>query len=185
MKVKRHWPGWTTGYWRALDQRGPVSPPQHYNISTQKRCVPDPEPKVFGTLGSRSIIICKDPDPAINKQKKKKTLISSVLWLFGDSISLKNDVNVPTERNRQKKSFSWKSLKKRSEFGSINQDQGIQICIKTSRIRNTEKKVQLIARFFSFISTVYCLYKPFCFCGCWNFLPPPPPPRNQQKQYRK
>jgi hypothetical protein len=44
VKGKRHWPGWTRGYWRAWDQRGPVSPPHHYYISTQNSSVPDPKP---------------------------------------------------------------------------------------------------------------------------------------------
>jgi hypothetical protein len=30
----------------------------------------DPDPYVFGPPGSGSVIICTDPDPSINKQKK-------------------------------------------------------------------------------------------------------------------
>ncbi len=44
VKGKRHWPGWTRGYWRAWDQRGTVSPSHHYIyycISTQTRSAPD------------------------------------------------------------------------------------------------------------------------------------------------
>jgi hypothetical protein len=35
-----------------------------------------------------------DPHPSINKQKKRKPLISTVLSLLYDFLSLKNDVNV-------------------------------------------------------------------------------------------
>ncbi len=34
----------------------------------------------------------QDPDPSNNKQKIKKTLISTILWLLNDCISLKTDV---------------------------------------------------------------------------------------------
>ncbi len=47
-----------------------------------------------------------DPDPSIIKQKKvKKTLIPTVLWLFLDFLSLKNDVKVPSKSNKQKNFF--------------------------------------------------------------------------------
>jgi hypothetical protein len=54
---------------------------------------PDPDPPVRGM----------DPDPSIIKQKTvRKTLISIVLWLLLDFLSLKNDVNVPSKSNKQK-----------------------------------------------------------------------------------
>jgi hypothetical protein len=52
-----------------------------YHISTLLNIVSsvmDPDPYVSLPTGSGSVIICTDPDPSINKQKKKKkTLISS------------------------------------------------------------------------------------------------------------
>ncbi len=52
----------------------------------------------------------------------KKTLIPTVLWLLYDFLSLKNDVNIPTESNKQKNldknKFllkSWKSLTKKQD----------------------------------------------------------------------
>jgi hypothetical protein len=35
--------------------------------------------QIFGPPGYESVIICTDPDPSINKQNIKKTLISAVL----------------------------------------------------------------------------------------------------------
>jgi hypothetical protein len=51
------------------------------------------DPQMFGRPGS--VIICTDPDldPSINKQK---TLISTVLLLPNDFLSLTTDMNVPT-----------------------------------------------------------------------------------------
>ncbi len=61
-------------------------------------------------------------------KKWRKTLIPTVLWLLYDFLSLKNDANVPSKRNKHKnlelkKYFllvSWRSLTKRagSESGS-------------------------------------------------------------------
>ncbi len=44
----------------------------------------DPDLFVFGPPGSGSVIICTDPDldPSSNKQKSKKTFISSFSSLF-------------------------------------------------------------------------------------------------------
>ncbi len=42
------------------------------------------------------------PDPSIIKKTVRKTLIPTVLCLFFDFLSLKNDVNVPSNSNRQK-----------------------------------------------------------------------------------
>ncbi len=63
-----------------------------------------------------------------HKQAKKlrKTLISTVLWLLYDFLSLKNDVNVPSKRNKhknlEKKNYfllaSWRSLMKRAGSGA-------------------------------------------------------------------
>ncbi len=41
------------------------------------------------------------PDPSINKKKSKKTLISTILWLLFDFLSLKTDVNVHWKNNKQ------------------------------------------------------------------------------------
>jgi hypothetical protein len=54
---------------------------------------PDPNPIVKGM----------DPDPSIiSKKIGRKTLISTVLGLFFDFLSLKNYVNVPSKSNIQK-----------------------------------------------------------------------------------
>jgi hypothetical protein len=56
-----------------------------------------PDPLVWGT----------DPDPSIIKQKLvRKTLITTVLQLRYDFLSLKNDANVASKSNKQKISFS-------------------------------------------------------------------------------
>jgi hypothetical protein len=61
----------------------------------------------------------------------RKTLIPTVLWLFFDFLCLKNDVNVPSKRNKQKHFFkisflleSWKSMTKIAGSGSISQRHG-------------------------------------------------------------
>ncbi len=63
----------------------------------------------------------------------RKTFICTVLRLLYDFLSLKNDVNVPSKRKRQKKLetkiislASWRSLTKRaeSEAGSVRQKYG-------------------------------------------------------------
>ncbi len=60
------------------------------------------DPDVFGPLGPGSVIISTDPN-YINKQKKvRKTLISTVLWLLFEFLSLKTDVNVPTKSNKRR-----------------------------------------------------------------------------------
>ncbi len=71
---------------------------------------------------------------SFNHQAKivRKTLISSVLCLHLDSLSLKNDVNVPSKSNEQKSFFvcyllaSWRSMTKiaGSGSGSISQMHG-------------------------------------------------------------
>ncbi len=67
-------------------------------------------------------------------KKWRKTLIFTVFWLRYDFISLKNDVNVPSKRNKhknvEKKKFcllvSWRSLTKsaRSASGSVSYKYG-------------------------------------------------------------
>ncbi len=62
--------------------------------------LPDPDPLI------RSMD--PDPDPSIillSSKIVRKTLISTVLWLFLDFLSLKNDVNVPSKSNKQKTFF--------------------------------------------------------------------------------
>ncbi len=72
--------------------------------------------------------------PSTSK-KWRKFLISNVMWLLYDFLSLKNDVNVPSKKNKhknlakKKKKFGiGKSLTKRAGSGSVS---------KMSRIRNT------------------------------------------------
>ncbi len=104
---------------------------------------PDPDPLVRGT----------DPDPSALSNIVRKIFISTVLWLLKDFLSLKNAVNVPSKRNKQKNfdknSFllaSWRSLTKRagSESESVvsGTDPRIRIKIRTkiSRIRNAGQK---------------------------------------------
>ncbi len=67
--------------------------------------VPDLDPHVFGSPGSGSISHCMDPDPnpSIIKHKiVRNTLIPTVLWLLLAFLSFKNDVHVPSKRNKQK-----------------------------------------------------------------------------------
>ncbi len=51
----------------------------------------EPDPYIFGPSGS--VIFCTDPDPSHHHAKiVRKTLISAVLRLFYDFLSLKDDV---------------------------------------------------------------------------------------------
>jgi len=54
--------------------------------------------------------ICKDKDPSINKQKK--TLISTVLWLLFEFLTLRTDVHVQSKSTV----ISKKTLKKKHKF---------------------------------------------------------------------
>ncbi len=56
--------------------------------------LPDPDPLVRG--------MDPDPDPSIILQKKKNLDSFYFVTLF-DFLSLKNDVNVPSKSNKQKK----------------------------------------------------------------------------------
>ncbi len=73
-------------------------------------CESDPDPYVFGPPGSGSgssshrygsrIRILLSSSKIVGK-----TLITTVLWLLFDVLSLKNDVNVPSKSNKQKNFF--------------------------------------------------------------------------------
>ncbi len=69
---------------------------------------PDPkDPYVFGPPGSGSISTRYESGSSCgsfyNQAKMvRKTLISTVLWLLYDFLSLKNDVNVALKSNKQK-----------------------------------------------------------------------------------
>ncbi len=79
-----------------------------------------------------------DPDPlargtgSFHHQAKivRKNFISTLLWLLYDLLSLKNDVNVPSKSNKQKKTgekfffffASWRLLTKRAGGSDPNQD---------------------------------------------------------------
>jgi hypothetical protein len=86
-------------------------------------CISVPDPYVFGPPGSGSVIILY-VSGSFHKQAKKfiKTLFSA------DFLSLRTDVNVPTESNKQnnleKKTHfllvSWKSLTKGAGSGAVN-----------------------------------------------------------------
>jgi hypothetical protein len=92
-----------------------------------------PDPEVFGPLGSRLVIICTDPDPAhINKPKKfRKILISTGLGLLNDLLSLRTDVNAPTERSKQEDFFFLMYVIQhcficRLSDSSVSEDAGIE-----------------------------------------------------------
>jgi hypothetical protein len=51
-----------------------------------------------------------DPDPSIIMQNSKKNLDSWYFVTLFDFLSLKNDVNVPSKSNRQKKLFEKNSF---------------------------------------------------------------------------
>ena len=57
--------------------------------------LPDPDPLVRG--------MDPDPDPSIIMQNSKKNLDSYYFVTLFDFLSLKNDVNVPSKSNKQKK----------------------------------------------------------------------------------
>ncbi len=104
--------------------------------------VPDPDPSdphVFGAPGSGSTSqrygsgSDSGSGPFYHHAKiVRKTLIPAILWLFLIFLSLKNDVNVPSKSNKQKKialkiSFllaSWRLITKIAGAGSISQKHG-------------------------------------------------------------
>jgi hypothetical protein len=122
---------------------------------------PDPHPEdpcVFGPPGSASgsvIFLYRSGSFHLWAQRWRKTLITTFLWLFYDFISLKNDINVPSKRNKNKNLAnknkfllaSWRSLPKRagsragsgvgSASGSVCQRYRYGSETKISRIRNT------------------------------------------------
>jgi hypothetical protein len=74
----------------------------------------------------------------------RRTLFPAVLWLY-DLLSLKNDVNVASKRNKQNSKFllaSWRSLRKRAGsgagFGYGSASPRIRIRTTMSRIRIPE-----------------------------------------------
>jgi hypothetical protein len=65
--------------------------------------VADPDPIIRGTAPDPAPDSAPNTDPYIIKQKElKKTLIPTVLLLFYDFLSLKNDVNGHSKSNKQK-----------------------------------------------------------------------------------
>ena len=70
-----------------------------------------------------------NPNPSISKQKMRKALISSVLWLLFDFLSLKNYVKVPLKNSNMQENFflkisfllaSWRSVMKIEGSGSAS-----------------------------------------------------------------
>jgi hypothetical protein len=59
--------------------------------------LPDPDPLV------RVMDPAPDPDPSISCKNSKKNLDSFYFVTLCDFLSLKNDVNVPSKSNKQKK----------------------------------------------------------------------------------
>jgi hypothetical protein len=86
-----------------------------------------------GPPGSRSVIIWKDPDPSIIKQKKvRKTMNSTILRLLWDFLSWKTDANVPS------KSIKQKNLEKNLFFSGI-----LKVTDEKSRIRIRKSVVRI------------------------------------------
>jgi hypothetical protein len=101
--------------------------------------------------------------PSTQEAKKlKKTLISTVLWLHNDLLSVKTDVNIPTGSNMQKKlkknlffvgilkateekNRIWIRIRSRIQIRILIQctDPRIWIRTKTSRIRSTDSAKNL------------------------------------------
>jgi hypothetical protein len=63
--------------------------------------LPDPDPLVRGM--DQDPALDPDPDPSISMQKNKKNLESYYFVTLFDFLSLKNNVNVPSKSNKQKK----------------------------------------------------------------------------------
>jgi hypothetical protein len=63
--------------------------------------LPDPDPLVRGMDPDQ--YPAPDPDPSIIMQNNKKNLDAYYSVTLFDFLSLKNDVNVPTKSNKQKK----------------------------------------------------------------------------------
>ncbi len=114
----------------------------------------DPDPSVFGPLGSasRSVIYLYGSGSFRQQAKKwRKTLTSTVLWLLYDFLSLKN-VNVPSKRNKRKKLdkkkyFCWRLVEghwlKEQDPDPLVTSTDPKIRIRTNlwRIPNTERIV--------------------------------------------
>jgi hypothetical protein len=69
---------------------------------------PDPNPDlhVLGLPDPDPLVRAMDPDPSILCKNSKKNLDSYYFVTLFDILSLKNDVNVPSKRNKQKKLFT-------------------------------------------------------------------------------
>jgi hypothetical protein len=63
--------------------------------------LPDPDPLVRGM--DPDLDPALDPDPDHHAKTVRKTLIPSIFLTLFDYCSLKNDVNVASKRNKQKK----------------------------------------------------------------------------------
>jgi hypothetical protein len=63
--------------------------------------LPDPDPLVRGMDPDPALN--PDPDPSIIMQNNKKNLESYYFVTLFDFLSLKNNVNVPSKSNKQKK----------------------------------------------------------------------------------
>ncbi len=116
------------------------SRPKSVRIRIRNTSVADPDPPdphVFGPPGSGSTSKRYGSGSGSFCHHAKivtKTLIPTILWLFLTFLSLKNDVNVPSKSNKQKKlcqkiSFllaSWRSMTEiaGSGSGSISQRHG-------------------------------------------------------------
>jgi hypothetical protein len=107
---------------------------------------PDPDPHVFGPPGSWSISQRYGSGSGSFYHWAKiirKTLISTVLWLLFDFLSLKNYVNVPSNSYMQKNLVFVGILKVNDENSRIRipfvggMDPRIRIHTKMSWIRNT------------------------------------------------
>ncbi len=139
---------------------------------------PDPDSLLVVRIRLRLRIL-----PPKSKKNFCQILISTDLWFLFDCLSLKNDVSVPSKRNKHKKYFCWrleghwrKEQDPEPEPGPLvkDTDPRIRIRIKMSHIRNTAFIFQLRNLFFvlmkraSFCRALHCSLLRCCFrqdCG--------------------
>ncbi len=112
--------------------------------------LPSPDPSLF----------CTDPDPSLNKQKVWKTLISTILWLLFDFLSIKTDVNVPSKTMRNKLIFCWHLV---SHWRQTQYRIWIQIRKSVVQIRGSGSGAKWHG---SITKNTYGKYIPYGICTC-------------------
>ncbi len=89
----------------------------------------DPDPSLFVRILIRNWIRIL---PHHQATIVRKTLVSNVLWLFYDILSLKTDVNIPSKRKKQK------NFRKKNIFVAL-----LQVTHEKSRIRIRKSVVRI------------------------------------------